>query len=325
MMPPFSSAALEWMESHAINPATAAACAVTETGDVLRFEIVPREGSVFTRTRRLPGPCLQPKGVPLAPWWPNGYRETQFVLIVEGEGDALAVASVKSEELAELAVVALPGAAVAHQQLVDDLVAAGVKSAVLALDADDAGRKSTAKLANRLTGAGIACLTIELPDGFDLADLLAESPDPAATLSKAISGAQLFIRIPPAKVETPRRTHYRPLSFEQDGELTAAIDYLRSIAAAEYLEPIAGVGPLPGGRVRCPLPDHDDLHPSASYRGAWWYCHACGTGGDLFVLVAAITGRSTAGPDFLEVAWWAAERLGNPAAFERPDHERGVQ
>jgi hypothetical protein len=234
---------------------------------------------------------------------------------------------VRGDELAELATVALPGAGVAHEALAEDLTAAGVKSAALALDGDDAGRRAMAKLADRLTGAGIACLTIEMPDGFDLADLLAGSPDPSAALSKAIAGAQIFTRpSAPAKVKTSRRTAYSGPAFERNTEITAAIEYLRTIEAAEYLEPIAGVEPLPGGRVRCPLPGHEDRHPSASYAGTCWFCHRCGAGSDLFGLVAAITGRSTTGPDFFEVARWAAERLtNNPAVFTRPDNERGVR
>ncbi len=317
----YSPTVLGWFNAHAINPATASACGVTEAEGVLRFKITPREGEPFIRSRRLPGHCLQPKGKPLAPWWPKGYRQTPYALIVEGEGDALAAESSKGEPLSALAVVALPGAGVAHESLTKDLTFAGVRSAALALDADEAGRKATAKLADRLTRAGLACLIVELPDGCDLSDVLARSPDPMACLSEAVGKARIFTQpTTPAGPKTPRSVRYSAPVFKQSGEITAALDNLRTIPAAEYLEPVAGVEPLPGGRVRCPLPDHDDRNPSASYRDCFWFCHCCGTGGDLFALVAAITGRSTTGPDFLDVARWAAERLtNNPAVFMPPE------
>src|SRR5215217_6447682 len=35
-------------------------------------------------------------------------------------------------------------------------------------------------------------------------------------------------------------------------------------------------------RFRCPLPDHEDVHPSARYQATKrvWYCDVCGVGGD---------------------------------------------
>jgi hypothetical protein len=259
--------------------------------------------------------------VPLAPWWPRGFRSSEFALIVEGEGDALAAESTKGEALDPLAVVGLPGAGVAHKALTDDLVAAGVRSAAIALDADEAGRRAAAKLAQRLTAAGIACLSVELPDGFDLADFLAQAPEPTAALSQAIGGAQVYARpITPEHPKTSRRTRQSASFSGRSAERDAAIEDLRSIEAVEYLGPIAGVEPLPGGRVRCPLPDHEDRRPSASYSGSLWFCHRCAAGGNLFDLAAVLTGRSTRGPDFIEVARWAAERLtNNPAAFELPE------
>ena len=46
--------------------------------------------------------------------------------------------------------------------------------------------------------------------------------------------------------------------------------------------------PLPSGEVqfRCPLPDHEDVHPSARFnaeKGAW-FCDVCGVGGGAYDL-----------------------------------------
>lgn len=43
---------------------------------------------------------------------------------------------------------------------------------------------------------------------------------------------------------------------------------------------------------RCPLPDHDERHPSfyVHPRG-FWYCHGCTRGGDVFRLAMLVKGR----------------------------------
>src|SRR5215213_4113803 len=45
---------------------------------------------------------------------------------------------------------------------------------------------------------------------------------------------------------------------------------------------------LPSGEVqfRCPLPDHEDIHPSARFNGekGAWFCDVCGVGGGAYDL-----------------------------------------
>lgn len=60
--------------------------------------------------------------------------------------------------------------------------------------------------------------------------------------------------------------------------------------------------PAPRGRaIRCPLPEHDDRHPSASIYGERdgesprWWCHTCARGGDVLDLVEAVRGGDRRG------------------------------
>jgi hypothetical protein len=241
---------------------------------------------------------------------------------VEGEGDALAAESAKAISPAgstvhALGVVALPGAGVAHAATESDLLAAGCKAAIMALDADQAGRKAAAKLGTRLTAAGVSCLLIELAEGEDLADMLAASPDRSLAFANALRGAVEFTQpAAPPKPKTALRSHYRASRFSDRDERQQILDRVRETPAEIYLPALAGVEPLPGGRCRCPLPEHEDLSPSASYRRCDWYCHPCGVGGGPFDLAAALTGLSLSGPDFWQVVAWAADRLSiNPDAI----------
>jgi len=92
-------------------------------------------------------------------------------------------------------------------------------------------------------------------------------------------------------------------------DLQPAIEYLRTISAVDYLPAIAGVTPLAGNRVRCPLPSHEDSNPSASFRDTLWFCHACGRGGDLISLAEEVSGIPARGHDFIELSRWIASRL----------------
>ncbi len=197
--------------------------------------------------------------------------------------------------------------------------------AAIALDGDQAGRSATRKLGDRITAAGIRALTIDLPDGLDLADLLASSHDPALTFSEVVSGAKHFTPTEPS--EPTRQLAVRPRIVADNGPWDAferRLLALRAIEAELYLATLVPESSPARGICRCPLPnDHEDRHPSASYKGTAWYCYRCGIGGGLFTLAAAITGRTTTGPDFIEVVNWAVKHFNlETAAFERPYHER---
>ncbi len=100
----------------------------------------------------------------------------------------------------------------------------------------------------------------------------------------------------------------RPLRAPAGRDLTELLESLRSIAAEDYLEAIADVDPA-RGRVQCPLPDHEDRNPSASYSGSAWYCHRCSEGGDLISLASTVSGIPATGRDFLRLLSWIGDRL----------------
>jgi DNA primase len=58
----------------------------------------------------------------------------------------------------------------------------------------------------------------------------------------------------------------------------------------EYLR-LRGVT-VRGNMFACPSPDHADTHASASAKGEVWYCHGCGSRGNLVGLVAQLEGCS---------------------------------
>src|SRR5579871_6104480 len=64
--------------------------------------------------------------------------------------------------------------------------------------------------------------------------------------------------------------------------------------------------------VRCPLPDHDDKHPSFSIHRAknLWHCFGCGRGGSVIDLVMAVRAIS-----FAEACSWLANVAGAPEAL----------
>lgn len=84
---------------------------------------------------------------------------------------------------------------------------------------------------------------------------------------------------------------------------------LASIPAETYLAILVPESDPHRGKCRCPLPDHEDNNPSATFRDSVWYCHVCATGGGIFTLGAALSGHYDHGPEFHELRRWLAERL----------------
>ena len=110
---------------------------------------------------------------------------------------------------------------------------------------------------------------------------------------------------------------YRSPSTHSHGYRTD--DVLVTIAPPAYMEAVTGESlPTGGGRIRCPLPDHEDRHPSCQVYGEpgrGWYCFGCSRGGGLIELAAYLTGIEPRGSGYWEIRAWIAERLlGDEAA-----------
>ena len=110
--------------------------------------------------------------------------------------------------------------------------------------------------------------------------------------------SRLYQEWPPRKRSmphgTPRNAATGCAHFPDD-------DPLKRILAAEYLAALAGVDVASSGRTRCPMPDHEDRHPSAYAYGTRWRCFACGAGGSIIDLAAAIYGIEPRGQGYLAI------------------------
>jgi hypothetical protein len=204
MSPPkqnFNQAALDYFASHGIRPEIASAVGVHLSGG-LRFPYYDELGSVLFERKRdmMEGKVYQPAGKGLLPWTPVGTGPA--LIVFEGESDCLAALSAMYKPapapacevqrrddlpppLVELTPVALPGAGVCHGALAD-LVEELDASVLIAFDGDEAGRVAAAKLKEKISHA----TSIDLPDGKDLADLLAAADDPTAALAELVAEAE---------------------------------------------------------------------------------------------------------------------------------------
>lgn len=175
--------AVHYLREHAIDPEVAAKLGVREAGGAIIFPIARPDGSTFERRRPLrPGPAktTQPAGEPLRLWWPQRRPEAgDLVLVLEGESDLLAALSARSygphiPGVTDMPVAAVPGTGYPVDRLVEELAGFGVRQALLALDADDAGRAYGDRAVAALRSAGVQPAPVELPDGHDLSDVLSE-------------------------------------------------------------------------------------------------------------------------------------------------------
>jgi hypothetical protein len=69
-----------------------------------------------------------------------------------------------------------------------------------------------------------------------------------------------------------------------------ADDPLKAVPPHVYFEAIAGIVVPANGRVSCPVPGHEDRHPSCQVTSRGWRCWSCGAGGSIIDLGAAIYG-----------------------------------
>ncbi len=232
----YNQTVLDYFAAHGIDPEVAEAVGVRLAGG-LRFPY--RDGSGIVRYERKrdmsEGTTYQPRGESLEPWMPVGTGSS--LLALEGESDELAVLSImyRPDEsgtdlvrrddlpppLADLVPVALPGAGVCHGRLAD-IAEAEEARVLIAFDGDDAGRLAAGKLREKIGTATI----IELPDGLDMADVLAAADDPTATLAEMIAEAEAVVEEVSGEGDA-------------DGEEAAEIEPLPNVAVAGLLKQVA--------------------------------------------------------------------------------------
>lgn len=88
------------------------------------------------------------------------------------------------------------------------------------------------------------------------------------------------------------------------------LERLKQAAPVEEIALSLGLvihGSRPRVSMRCPLPSHEDVHPSATIycdEGRWW-CFVCNQGGDVVDLVQVVQGLS-----WREAVKWLADGIG---------------
>ena len=98
-----------------------------------------------------------------------------------------------------------------------------------------------------------------------------------------------------------------------------AADSLQRLSPALYFRELAGVERDLGGKVCCPLPDHDDPDPSCHVYeepAQGWYCYGCGRGGDIYELAGALWGLRREGRQFIELRGLLQKRFGTDSSSE---------
>jgi hypothetical protein len=175
--PSADTPAREYLRSHAVDLNLAAEVGVTADHYSISFPYARADGTHYYRRRTFSdGICRQPKGELLSMFWPLGVGARVPVILCEGEADTLAAASVVDSSdhplLSDLCPVGVPGASFPATRVARDLRAAGVGRAYVVFDADEAGRKATARVSAELERKAIGVVPVELPDGTDLSDFL---------------------------------------------------------------------------------------------------------------------------------------------------------
>ncbi len=188
----------EYLVAHGVDLEVAEDCGVEVGERAVSYPYVRPDGSRYRRVRHLAGrKTIQPPEEPLALWWPVGRPKGERVLVCEGESDALAVlsalrSSADGDGAASYArgrldgVCAVPGVTFPSERLADALRDAGVREAVVAFDGDDPGRRGAEKAVEALKAAGIVAVVAVVPDGEDVASLLAAAADPIGCLADVL-------------------------------------------------------------------------------------------------------------------------------------------
>jgi hypothetical protein len=188
----FSESTIAFLRARAIDPDVAADIGVQEERDELIFP----GGRRRSLNGAGPTKVIQPKGKSLRLWWPEGHPAdlSALALVCEGETDALAGLSAlravpSGADLGAIAVTAIPGTGYPIKRLVQELRDAGIGVSLLALDGDEAGHSYTNRAEGALRDAGIRAVVVEMPEGSDLAEVLAGADDPGAALASLLADA----------------------------------------------------------------------------------------------------------------------------------------
>lgn len=284
----------DWMQDHGIDMTLAGSLGLyANPSDVLH---VPYDEFERTRDFRREGShFVQPKGEPLRLYWPLGRIVGGTVLLCEGEGDALAAASILAdteyESLNGLCPVGLPGVG-AVKYAIPELSKQQVERVYIALDPDDAGQRASEALRELLPLVGIEPCPTDLAGG-DLSEWLGKQ---ACTREEALA------RLVDAAV--PRPIHVTPKTPPK--AFSGPTSDVNDIPPYLYYEKLTGRSSegFEQMNVECPCPDHEDSTPSCKL---WdnaeqgWFCYGCGRGGTIYDMAGYIWNMDTRGDSFTRI------------------------
>lgn len=101
---------------------------------------------------------------------------------------------------------------------------------------------------------------------------------------------------PSGKGSTPAATSRKPSAVE-----FSIGDPLKNIAPRTYIEALCGEVPDARGRMRCPLPGHDDTTPSCQVLATHWRCFGCQRGGSVIDFATHLWGIEPRGEGYIEI------------------------
>jgi CHC2 zinc finger len=85
-------------------------------------------------------------------------------------------------------------------------------------------------------------------------------------------------------------------------DIAAQKERLREIPTEDYVPCLSGEDFERGGKMRCPLPNHDERTPSFHVRrDNRWQCFGCGSSGDIYNLAALLWDYPLHGSGFLDL------------------------
>ena len=150
-------------------------------------------------------------------------------------------------------------------------------------DNDDAGRKKATKIAKQLYGIAKGSKIVQLlamHEKADATDWLSHirklmerdkaHPGLVEEMSFRVSCESWYLPPPEPVIEKPKRHTY----------VGTDTDFEAKRVRAHHM-PIAEIAEVNSqGYARCPVPNHEDVHPSAHITDNLWHCKSCDAGGD---------------------------------------------
>ncbi len=221
----------------------------------------------------------------------EGVQSGRWIFLTEGEKD--------SDNMADAGFVATTACGGTSIKRYAELHGEQLRGAYLCIlpDNDEPGRKKAAKIAKQLYGSAKGIKIVQLlatPKGGDATDWLTHirklaergeaQPGLVEEMKFRLSCEDWYIPPPEPVIEKPKRRM-----------TVGTFPYNRVCSIDErdraHNTPIAEIAEVVRGLTRCPMPGHEDVHPSCTITNNLWWCPICDVGGDT-IRFLEVTGKS---------------------------------